>query len=251
MTTNHPYRCGRCVIAAAVLLLLLTTPARAQVLIGYLFGEKLASPTFNMGFEIGLNFANLDGLEGAERLNRTVFGLFGDWRFSEHVHLTGAFLPAAGRGAQGLAPMATGDPDIDSQTAGGTMKRSLSYLEFPLLLKWAPKRDEGFRIGAGPSFGVITGANDRYEATTTAGTSYVLERDIEDQLPGLDLGISVDVEWRLPMLSIAARYTYGLTDLRQDGTDEAVYSRLLTGTGRIYLGKRQASTTGPRGAGDT
>ena len=190
-----------------------------------------------MGFEIGLNFSTLDGLDGAERINRTVFGLFGDWRFSEHVHLTSAFLPAAGRGAQGLTPIPTGDPDFDSQTAGGTMKRSLSYIELPLLLKWAPKREEGFRIGAGPSFGVITGANDRYEATTAAGAAYVLERDIEDQLPGLDLGISLDIEWRLPMLSIAARYTYGLTDLRQDGADEAVYSRVLAGTGRIYLGK--------------
>lgn len=240
MTSSMPCRRGRHVLAATVFLLLLTTPARAQVLIGYLFGEKLASPTFNMGFEIGLNFSTLDGLDGAERINRTVFGLFADWRFSEHVHLTGAFLPAAGRGAQSLTPIPTGDPDIDSQTAGGTMKRSLSYIEFPVLLKWAPKQEEGFRIGAGPSFGVITGANDRYESSTATGTSYVLERDIEDQLPGLDLGISVDVEWRLPMLSIAARYTYGLTDLRQDGSDEAVYSRVLTGTGRIYLGKRQS-----------
>ena len=44
---------------AVVCLALFVTPARAQVLIGYLFGEKLASPTFNMGFEVGMNFATL------------------------------------------------------------------------------------------------------------------------------------------------------------------------------------------------
>ena len=224
--------------AAVVLAVLSATPARSQVLIGYLFGEKLASPTFNMGFEIGLNFNTLDGLDGAKRFNRTVFGLFGDWRFSEHFHLGGAFLPAAGRGAKGATPVLTGDPEIDGQTAGGTMQRSLNYLEFPVLLKWAPKRETGFRVGVGPSFGVITGANDRYEATTVAGTPYLLERDIGDQVPGFDFGLSVDVEWRFKMLSIAGRYTHGLSDIAQAGASESIHSRVLTGTGRIYLGKK-------------
>ena len=213
---------------------------------GYLFGEKLASPTFNMGFEIGINFSTLDGLDAAERTNRTVFGLFGDWRFSKHFHLGGAFLPIAGRGAEGASPMPTGDPEIDGQTGGSTMTRSLSYIEFPVLLKWAPKRETGFRIGAGPSFGIVTGASDRYESTTTAGSSYAVDLDIEDELPGLDFGLSVDVEWRFRALAIAARYTHGLTDMRQTGATEAVYSRVLTGTGRIYLGRKPGGESDSR-----
>ncbi len=221
--------------------MLAATPARAQVLIGYLLGNVLSTPTFNIGFEIGANFSNLEGLGSAERLNSTAFGLFYDWRFSEHVHLGGSLLPIAVRGAKSLTPIPTGDPEIDAQTADGTLQRSISYVELPVLLKWAPKREEGFRIGVGPSFGVITGAIDRYDATTAAGAKYVLENDIEGQLPGLDLGISADIEWRFPMLSIAARYTEGLTDLRQPGATTAVHSRVLTGTGRIYLGKKRSN----------
>jgi len=219
-------------------ILLLASPASAQALLGLLLGEKLATPTFNMGFEIGVNFATLEGLDPADRMNRTVFGLFGDWRFSENFHLTGAILPFAGRGAEGLAPIPTGDPAIDSQIAGSSMKRSLNYLEIPVLLKWAPEREEGFRIGAGPSFGVVTGANDRYESVTPSGSHYTLERDIGGQLPGFDFGVSVDVEWRFKLLSIAARYTQGLTDMSQEGSPDAVHTRVLTGTGRIYLGKK-------------
>lgn len=237
-----PVRLAHRFLPAIVALLLVPSPARAQVLIGYLLGEKLATPTFNMGFEIGVNFASLDGLDGAERVTKPVFGLFADWRFSEHFHLGGSFLPLNGRGAKGITPVPTGDPTIDAQTDGGSMERKLSYIEFPVLLRWAPKRETGFRIGVGPSFGFITGAHDRYEATTESGAPYVLERDIGDEIPGLDVGLSADVEWRFQMLSIGARYTHGLTDLRQEGAPDAVRTRTLTGTGRIYLGRQKAKT---------
>jgi len=225
---------------AAVLLLAGSAPARAQVLIGALFGDKLASEHFNLGFEVGLDFSTLDGLAGAERVKHPVFGLFADWRFSEHLHFTGAFLPIGGRGASNLSPVPTGDPALDGQTAGAPATRSLSTIEFPLRLAWAPKRDSGFRAGAGPSFALIVGANDRYAIPAESG-SYVVERDIGDLLPGLDFGISADVEWRFKMLAIAVRYTHGLTDLRLPGETEAVRSRVLTGTGRIALGRKRAT----------
>jgi hypothetical protein len=226
---------------ACVFSLFLPAPAHAQVLIGYLFGEKLASENFNMGFEVGANFSNLDGFPESQRMTRSVFGLFADWRFSENFHLGGSVLPFAGRGAQGLAPVPTGDPSFDSQTTGGLMERSLNYVEIPVLIRWAPHRDEGLRVGVGPSLGIVTGAKDRYACISPTGTRYTLERDISGQVPGLDMGFSVDAEWRFPMLSIAARYTDGLTDMRQDGSPDAVHSRTLTGTGRIYLGKKPKS----------
>ncbi|HKP28617.1 MAG TPA: porin family protein [Gemmatimonadales bacterium] len=223
-----------------VLVLAGVSPLRAQVLIGYLFGEKLAGPNFNMGFEVGVNFATLDGMGDADRARKTVFGLFADWRFSEHFHLGTAVLPFAGRGAKNLEPVPTGDPEIDGQTAGGTMSRSMSYVEIPVILKWSPKRQTGFRVGAGPSLGIITGAHDRYDATTSAGTPYLLERDVESQVTSVDAGLSAEVEWRFPVLSIAARYTHGLTAIAHlEGSP--IRTRVLTGTGRIYLGKKKPS----------
>jgi hypothetical protein len=225
-------------LGVAGLALLLPGAASAQVLIGYLLGEKLSTPTFNMGFEVGVNFSNLDGMPGANRINRPVFGLVGDWRFSENFHLVSAILPIAERGGEGITPVVTGDPVFDVQTVGSTMRRTMSYIEIPLLLSWAPKREEGFRAGAGPSFGFVTGATDRYACLTPAGLHYTLEREVGSQIPGFDFGLTVDAEWRLKMLSVAVRYTEGLTDMRQEGSPDAVLSRVLTGTGRIYLGKK-------------
>ena len=45
----------------------------------------------------------------------------------------------------------------------------------------------------------------------------------------------------MKMLGIAARYTHGLTDLREEGTPDAVRTLTLTGTGRIYLGKKPSN----------
>jgi hypothetical protein len=118
----------------------------------------------------------------------------------------------------------------------------MSYVEIPVILKWSPKRQTGFRIGAGPSLGIITGAHDRYEATTAAGTPYVLEQDVEGQLTSLDAGLSAEVEWRFPILSIAARYIHGLTDITGSGVKTRTADRYGSDLPRQEEGRRGLDT---------
>lgn len=232
------YTTGAVASLMALLLTAVPTPASGQVLMGFLAGNLLSSKDFNIGFEIGMNFAQLDEISGAERMNQGVFGLFADWRFSDHFHLGGSVLPVSARGATGIDPVPTGDPSFDTQTANGTMERKLSYVDIPILLRWALKREEGLRIGVGPQVGFRTGATDRYEARTAGGTRFTAERDIEGKTAGVDAGISFDVEYRFKLLSIGARYTHGLVDTDDSAGGGEVYNRVLTGTGRIYLGKK-------------
>ena len=89
----------------------------------------------------------------------------------------------------------------------------------------------------------MTGANDRYEVGSPAGRTTCSSATSAASCPGFDFGLSFDVEWRFKLLSIAARYTHGLTDMSQDGSPDAIYSRVLTGTGRIYLGKKPVVLT--------
>jgi hypothetical protein len=220
-------------------------PASAQVLMGILAGSLLSGEHFNIGFEIGMNFSDLDDMKGADRMNNAVFGLFADWRFSEHFHLGGSLLPVSSRGATDLDPVPTGDPTFDGLTANGTMERELKYVDIPILLRWAPKRETGFRIGAGPQIGFRTGATDRYEAKTSGGSKFTAERDIEGRIAGVDAGISVDVEYRLKLLAIGARYTHGLVDTDESPGGGTVYNRVLTGSGRIYLGKGKKKEAAP------
>ena len=216
-------------------------PAASQVLVGLLAGGALSSETFNIGFDIGVNFSTLTGMGEASRYNGPLFGLFADWRFSERFHFTGGVIPLSYRGANELPPVPLGDVTLDSLTSGGTMSRSMATIDVPLIVKFAPRKDTGPRFGVGPQFSFVLGASDRYEAQSPAGKAVVLEEDIGDQLKNIDAGFAVDFEWRWPILAIGVRYYYGLTDLVRDNPSDAVYSRVLSGSGRIPLGRKPPS----------
>ena len=216
-------------------------PAGSQVLVGLLAGGPLSSEKFNIGFDIGVNFSTLTGMGDASRYNGPLFGLFADWRFSERFHFTGGLIPLSYRGANQLPPVPLGDAALDSLTSGGTMARSMATIDVPLILKFALRKDTGPRLGVGPQFSFVLGASDRYEAQSPAGKAVVLEEDIGDQLTNIDAGFAVDFEWRWPILAIGVRYYYGLTDLVRDNPSDAVYSRVLSGSGRIPLGRKPPS----------
>jgi hypothetical protein len=228
---------------AAALVLAAATPAAAgaQVLIGMLLGGKLATETFNIGFEIGMNLPNVDGLAGASTTRGFLLGLFASWRFSEHVHLFTGLAPLSSKGATGADPLPLNDPELDPLVAAGAMDRDLDYLDIPILLQYAPKRDDGIRVGVGPQFGILLSAQDRYSARSAQGTSVVVEQDIEDTLERLDVGVAFDAEYRVAAvgLAIGIRWFEGRTNILRSDAGTPMYNRVLSGSGRILLGARK------------
>ena len=225
-------------LSGCLALTALPTPGQGQVLLGYLAGGALSSEKFNIGFDVGMNFSTLTGLGDASRTTSALFGLFADWRFAPNVHLGVSLLPISGRGATDLAPRATGDPAFDSLIANGPMTRSLKTIDVPIVLRWAPKRHSGLRFGVGPQLSFVTSAHDRYQAAGSAGGTGVLEQDIGSRIAGVDAGLAFDVEWRFPMLAIGVRYIQGMTDLGLGAGGAKSYSRVLSGSGCIALGRR-------------
>jgi hypothetical protein len=207
-------------------------------------GNAVASETFNIGFDIGMNFATVTGLGDAQRRRSPLFGLFADWRFSEHAHLGVHFIPLSSRGAEGLSPQPLGDPTLDSLVRGGTMTRSITTIDIPVMLKYAPRRDTGVRFGAGPEISFILGANDRYTARGPTDSAVVIERDIGSHIGGIDAGFAVDLEWRWPLLAIGVRYYQGMTDLISNNLGTPSRSRVFSGSGRIPLGVKRKPKSG-------
>ena len=239
----------RLLATAMALLLAVATPAKAgaQVLIGVLLGGKLATETFNIGFEIGMNLPDVDGLSGASRTRGLLLGLFASWRFSEHFHLFTGLTPVSNKGAQGADPVFLNDPALDPLVASGQMARDLDYMDIPVLLQYALKRDDGLRVGVGPQFGILLSANDRYAARSPQGTEVVVEQDIEGQLERLDVGVAFDAEYRFAALGLAIgiRWYNGRTNILRDDAGPPMYNRVLSGSGRISLGARKPAAPKP------
>ena len=216
-------------------------PAGAQgIVLGMLFGDKLASETFNIGFEIGANLATVSGLDGASRAPGPLIGLFGSWRFSEHYHLFTGVLPLSSKGATDAEPIALNDPQLDPLVSAGRMDRDLSYVDIPVIFQLAQRRDGGVRVGVGPQIGILLSAKDRYAGTTAQGTAAVIEQDIEDSTERFDAGVAVDAEYRFSgfPLAIGLRYYHGLADVTR-GSGPATHNRVLSGSGRISLGAQK------------
>jgi hypothetical protein len=213
-------------------------PAEGQVLVAWLLGEKLTTENFNVGIDIGLNFSTLSGLENAERINGTLFGLFAEWRFHPRFHLQPGLLVISKKGAKGIDPIGFEDAELDPLVSGGTMTRNLDYLDIPILLQFAAGTDHGLRVGAGPQLNILLGGLDRYQGLTSDGTKVIIEEDLKDRLETMEVGIAFDVEYQLALgLAIGVRYFHGLTDMDK-GSGFTSKSRVLSGSGRISLGGR-------------
>ena len=239
---------SRTAAVVATLSALTATPARGQVLIGMLLGGSLASETFNIGFEIGMNLSNVDGLDGASRSRGTLLGLFASWRFSEHWHLYTGIMPLSDKGAKDADPIPLNDPTLDPILTTGKMERDLGYFDIPILLQLAQRRDGGFRVGVGPQIGILLSAKDRYAGVTPQGTPITIENDIEKATQRFDAGIAFDAEYRITgiPLAIGVRYYYGLTDAMK-GSGPALHNQVLSGSGRISLGvSRQKKEPEPK-----
>ncbi len=226
---------------------MISAPAGGQVLIGMLFGGALASPDFNIGFEIGMNLSTVDGLAGASRSRGSLVGLFASWRFSEHYHLFTALLPLSNKGAKDADPIPLTDATLDPVVATGTMTRDLSYIDIPVLVQLAQRRDGGFRLGVGPQVGILLSAKDRYAGVTPQGTPTVIENDIESDVERFDAGVAFDTEYRFVKipLAIGVRYYYGLTDTMK-GSGPALHNHVLSGSGRIALGVSRQKPPEPK-----
>jgi hypothetical protein len=128
------------------------------------------------------------------------------------------------------------------------MTRDMSTLDFPILIQYATGPETGLRVGTGPQFNIITSATDRYPGTTSAGTDVVVETDLKEagRIKGFEAGIAFDIEYQFtPLLAIGVRYFHGLTDI-DDTPGFTSRSRVLSGSGRIALGKKKQQAEGEK-----
>ena len=145
----------RAVIAAVLISFASSQPAHGQVLLGILFGDKIASERFHIGLNVGANLADLSGIDGTELKPGLMLGLVAEWKVAGNFYLQPELLPFYHAGAKGMPPaLEDAPPPLDTLVADKSAERKLSYFEIPVIVKYGALRNR-LHIGAGPQVGFL------------------------------------------------------------------------------------------------
>jgi hypothetical protein len=214
-------------------LFVLLAPKRAQgqVLISLLLGDKVSSEKFHLGINVGLNLADLFGMDGTKMRTGFNLGILGEWRFAKNWYLQpelGVFYYAgANKLPAGIFPP---PPELEDSLDGDDVQRRLKYFTIPLIVKYGVA-DNRLHLGLGPQVGFLTSATDTYKGTASTGNKITADEDIKGSSASTDAGILLNVEWKIRpgfSPSLVARYYLGLVDTIKDNPGDAVYNRVLS-----------------------
>jgi hypothetical protein len=200
------------------------------VLLGLLFGDKLATERFHIGLNVGLNSASLSGLDGTGSNMGLMLGLVAEWKMTNNLYLQPELLPFYATGASDLPPSFRDFPPLlpAEQTSS---ERSVSYFEIPLILKYAIAGGR-VHLGAGPQVGFVLSAYDKFRGSTD-GRDAGTDVDVKELITSFDAGVAFHVEFKIGPSnfspSVTGRYYLGLTDTIEDNpSSTAVRNRVFS-----------------------
>lgn len=167
----------------------------AVLITGFVSGQHGNAPAghVNLGIKGGVNVYNVHN-DNDTRYDLKAgfhFGLLG------HIHLNSQFAiqPEILYSAQGAR--------------NGDTKYNLDYVNVPVLFQYM--FDNGFRIQAGPQFGLLISAKSKNNNDIT---------NIKDNYKPIDFGASIGASYIFPPtgFGVDARYNIGLSNINKNGT---------------------------------
>lgn len=204
--------------------------ANGQVLLGILFGDKLASEKFHIGLMAGANFSDISGVDGTKTKAGLALGLLGEWKVANNLYLQPELLPFYYAGAKNMPPGGLdGIPELEDEVQDKERQTNLKYFEIPILLKYALGNGR-WHLGAGPQIGFLMSAQDVYDGVYE--NEITIRADRKDMLNSTDAGVTFVLEYKTGAnpfaMGVTARYYLGLTDIVKDNPGEALYNRIFT-----------------------
>ena len=199
--------------------------AHSQVVISLIFGDELNSDKVRFGLDGGVNFSSLTGIDGTKFMENFNLGLYFDVQLKEnsnwYIH-TGALLKSD-MGARGIVVYPIGEPDVDSVFAGGSIERTLKYINIPALVRYKFTNHLFFEIG--PMIGILTKATDVFYNEVKDEEDLSFTSNVYDQYKWFDAGIKAGIGYHLLKgtgVNFGLRYYQGLMDVVKDNSSDPV-----------------------------
>lgn len=223
--------------ALTLLLCLLSSSGRGQVLVALILGDELNSGKIEFGLTTGLNMSTLDGVEGGEALRAPYLGLYFDIRLSEKWYFHPETWPKCVLGQAQLPAYATGDTALDAQLAEATVRRKIDVIptSFMITRRFGPH----WWVDAGPYASLILGAHDIF-TRETADDELVYTLKFTDQLHHIEMGAGLGVRYKLSKgigMNIGVHGFMGLTDVDKTGEWRFQWMRVSAG---VPIGRGKA-----------
>ncbi len=194
-------------------LLAYTKTTSSQVLIALLFGDKLNSGKLEFGLMVGPTLSNLSNVDGKAKPGIDL-GLYFNIQVSDRLYLHPEAIPKLSFGEKSLAPYPTGDANLDSLYANGSVKRIVNAIGLPLLVRY--QIAGSFFAEGGTQIDLITKPKDVFE-TEVDGNKLTYENKTKDDYTRFDAGYVLGLAYKIKPgvhgMTLGVRYYGGLTDI--------------------------------------
>jgi len=167
---------------------------------------NIIAQNIKYGSKIGVNIANITGDETDDLNTKTslLAGAVAEIMISDEFSFQAELLYSA-QGAK-----SDYSETLDDVTFRYTSVK-LEYINVPLLAKFYIT--EGFSLEAGPQVGFLITADREFEKTDN-GEIEKGEKDILDEIKGIDFGLDFGLAYKLESgIFLSARYNLGLTNI--------------------------------------
>ena len=225
-----------------LLLVINLVPARGQVLISLLLGDKLNTGKIEFGLDGGVNYPDLRGLPNSDMKGTFNLGFYFDFKFKnpQWMFHTGVLVKST-MGAASLPIYSLNDPSLDNAFAEGEVRRKINYFNVPFAMKYQFKNN--FYVEGGIMPALRAKAFDVFTADVKDKDDLEYKLDISDKFHRLDFGLVGGLGYRLMGgngMNLTVRYYYGLVDVTiDDSTPDQFNTSLYLAVG-IPIGAGKA-----------
>lgn len=202
----------------------------SQVIISLLFGDELNSDKVKFGLDGGVNFSSFTRTEGAKFMENFNLGLYFDIQLKKNSHWyihTGALLKSE-MGARGIELYSLDESYLDSSFAGGSIERTLKYINFPALVRY--RFTNHLFVEAGPMLGILTKATDEFYNVVQKDEDLSLKNKVSDQYNWFDAGLQAGIGYQLLKgtgVNFGLRYYQGLIGVARDNSSDPALNQSI------------------------
>jgi hypothetical protein len=197
-----------------LLLLVLSSSVKSQVIISLLLGDVLNSEKIEFGLDGGANIANIANLDPGKAIALFNLGFYFDITLKNNLMLHTGVIVKSTQGANKLAPYTLDNENLNDVFSSGYITRKINNFSVPIMIKY--RFATYFHVEAGPMLALRTKGFDEFKNTVYETDDVSYKADIKDNYKRIDAGIMCGAGFKLSKLpkttQYGIRYYYGLVD---------------------------------------